>query len=32
MESQKTQFYDIDKVLTRKSYFAPPEFEPSLDV
>lgn len=25
-------FYDIDRLLTRSSSFAPPEFEPSEDV
>ncbi len=33
MEAVKhTQWYDIERLLTRKSDFAPPEFEPSSEV
>ncbi len=28
----ENQFYDIDRLLTRKSYFASEDFEPSVEV
>ncbi len=32
MESENNQYYDIDKVLPRKSHFAPEIFTPSPEV